>query len=93
MFSAVPAKADIAQDISKANLRTLAMPACCRVCAADPSLAVHCRGRDPSPVRGALDEVHCAWRRVANVTMPSRPALESGRSMTFRWHRLGRYIV
>src|SRR6266403_1625155 len=28
-----------------------------------------------------------------NVTMPNRPALESGRSMTFHWHRRGRYIV
>jgi hypothetical protein len=28
-----------------------------------------------------------------NVAMPNRPALESGRSMTFRWHRRGRYIV
>jgi hypothetical protein len=35
-----------------------------------------------------------AGRRVANnVTMPNRHALESGRSMTFRCHRRGRYIV
>jgi hypothetical protein len=32
--------------------------------------------------------------RVANnVTMPNRPALESGRSMTLRWYRRGKYIV
>ena len=31
--------------------------------------------------------------RGDNVTMPNRPALESGRSMTFHWHRRGRYIV
>src|SRR5258708_39758305 len=29
------------------------MAACRRVCTADPSLAVHCRGRDPSPIRRA----------------------------------------
>ena len=31
------------------------------------------------------------WRN--NVTMPNRHALESGRSMMFRCHRRGRYIV
>src|SRR6266403_4927042 len=56
------------------------------------------RGREVSPVRrragrGTLRLPSLsaprgrAARRVANVTTPNRPALDSGRSMTFRWHR------
>jgi hypothetical protein len=47
MFFAVPAKADIAEGISKAYRFTLTMPE------SNPSLAVHCRGRDRSPIRRA----------------------------------------
>jgi len=76
MFSAVPAKADIAQGISKANLRTLTMPACRRICPADPSLAVHCRGRDPSPI----GELRVAWWKC--------PAGRSAISGAAKWSRL-----
>jgi hypothetical protein len=37
------------------------MPACRRVCAADPPLAVHCQSRDPSPIqRNAFDDTMIA---------------------------------
>jgi hypothetical protein len=45
---------------------TLTMPACCRVWAADPSLAVHSRGREASPIRRAQrGMVKCPAGRVA----------------------------
>src|SRR2546423_141403 len=52
--------------------------------------------RDPSPLR--QPSLRALWGRAApdvatTVTMPNWPALESGRSMTFHWHRRGRYIV
>ena len=63
--------------------------------AGTPSQRLANKGRSPVP-RFALVGNNRKLRylgHVASVTMPNRPALESGRSMTFLWHRRERYIV
>ena len=50
-------------------------------------------GEWPSLIATAIRDAENGIAMANDVTMPNRPAPESGRSMTFRCHRRGRYIV